>query len=120
MRDLYVTSARRRQSFGATSFGMRSRFVDEIPVELTDAEPVISRGPGFGRGGGFRGRAVTSWGSAASSAAATEAPPATDFRLGDDVVHGAFGEVLLFFGMARRERSIGAFLSGTGVPKRVP
>ena len=31
MRDLTLTSARRRNSFGANSFGVRSRFIDEIP-----------------------------------------------------------------------------------------
>ena len=37
MRDLYLTYARRRNSFGgAQSFGVRSRFLDEIPRELTD------------------------------------------------------------------------------------
>ena len=37
MRDLTLTYARRRNSFGgAQSFGVRSRFIDEIPRELTD------------------------------------------------------------------------------------
>src|SRR3954467_15931057 len=37
MRDLTLTYARRRNSFGgAESFGVRSRFIDEIPRELTD------------------------------------------------------------------------------------
>ena len=31
MRQLYLTSARRRDVFGATQYGMRSRFLDEIP-----------------------------------------------------------------------------------------
>src|SRR4051795_8196470 len=38
MRDLYLTYARRRSIFGAQSFGLRSRFLDEIPPELTDRE----------------------------------------------------------------------------------
>src|SRR3954464_1984449 len=36
MRALYLTYARRRQAFGAGSAGLRSRFLDEIPRELTD------------------------------------------------------------------------------------
>ena len=36
MRDLYITYARRRNAFGAESYGLRSRFIDEIPRELTD------------------------------------------------------------------------------------
>ena len=37
-RDLYLTSARTRTVFGARSFGAPSRFVSEIPAELTDRE----------------------------------------------------------------------------------
>ncbi|MBW3654071.1 MAG: ATP-binding domain-containing protein [Actinobacteria bacterium] len=36
MRSLYMTSARRRAVFGATQYGMRSRFLDEVPHDLTD------------------------------------------------------------------------------------
>jgi ATP-dependent DNA helicase UvrD/PcrA len=91
-RELTVTYARRRNVFGAQTFGMRSRFVDEIPAELTDREePTVAAGrarPG-------------SW-AAASAATAERAGErrgrgggsgvAVDFRLGDDVVHAAFGE----------------------------
>ena len=38
MRDLYVTYARTRNVFGARTYGARSRFLDEIPLELTDRE----------------------------------------------------------------------------------
>ena len=38
MRTLYLTSARRRAVFGAQTFGMRSRFLDELPAELTDQQ----------------------------------------------------------------------------------
>jgi len=75
MRDLTLTYARRRNSFGTQSFGMRSRFLDEIPAELTDA--------------GSRPAPITSWG------ARTPGPPVADaqiFRTGEDVVHPKFGE----------------------------
>ncbi|HTA12179.1 MAG TPA: UvrD-helicase domain-containing protein, partial [Solirubrobacteraceae bacterium] len=36
MRQLYLTHARRRSVFGAQSYGMRSRFLDEIPADLLD------------------------------------------------------------------------------------
>ena len=36
-RELYLTYARRRSVFGQT-YGLRSRFLDEIPAELTDRE----------------------------------------------------------------------------------
>ena len=80
MRDLYLTYARRRSVFGAQQYGLRSRFLDEIPRELTDGtdEPVL-------RAGAQRPMA---W----RSAAAATAMPETTFRLGDDVVHAAFGD----------------------------
>jgi ATP-dependent DNA helicase UvrD/PcrA len=87
MRDLTLTYARRRNSFGANSFGMRSRFIDEIPRELTDQEDKQAVGAGWAPG------RVASWSNAA--AATAEAHPdtaGTVFRLGDDVVHAAFGE----------------------------
>src|SRR3954470_11429329 len=90
MRDLYLTYARRRNAYsGASTPGLRSRFLDELPRELTDEperRPLVGAGSSFGRG-----RAVTSWASAsAASEASTE--PAAVFRIGDDVVHAAFGE----------------------------
>ena len=46
MRDLTLTYARRRNSFGgAQSFGTRSRFLDEIPRELTDQPERERAGP---------------------------------------------------------------------------
>jgi len=86
MRNLYLTSARRRAVFGATQYGMRSRFLDEIPYELTDRPS----GPSLRAGFGDAVQRPGAWASAASSARET-APPAADFRLGDDVMHAAFG-----------------------------
>ena len=86
-RDLYLTSARTRTVFGARNFGAPSRFINEIPAELTDREAQAPRGLG-----GFRAR-VTSWSSGGESTprgTQSEAVPA--YRLGDDVVHAAFGE----------------------------
>jgi DNA helicase-2/ATP-dependent DNA helicase PcrA len=86
MRDLTLTSARRRNAFGANSFGVRSRFIDEIPQELTDQAARAAAGLPTGR--------VASWaGAAAASAEATQQDTAGQvFRMGDDVVHAAFGE----------------------------
>ncbi|MEA2193230.1 MAG: ATP-dependent helicase UvrD/PcrA [Solirubrobacteraceae bacterium] len=86
MRSLYLTSARRRNVFGATQYGMRSRFLDEIPAELTDRPSPRPRAGGFGSGAAIS--RPTAW---ASSAPAREAAPSIDFRLGDDVMHAAFG-----------------------------
>src|SRR5579884_3870496 len=58
-RDLYLTYARTRTVFGARNFGAPSRFISEIPAELTDRESQAPRG--FGA---VRARA-TSWSSSA-------------------------------------------------------
>ncbi|TML95579.1 MAG: hypothetical protein E6G10_28130 [Actinobacteria bacterium] len=80
MRDLYLTYARRRSIFGAQSYGLRSRFLDEIPPELTDRETAgdLRPAPGAIR--------ATTWASTRTDA------PAAGFRLGEDVAHPAFGE----------------------------
>jgi DNA helicase-2/ATP-dependent DNA helicase PcrA len=91
MRDLTLTYARRRNSFGgAQSVGVRSRFIDEIPRELTDQPERERIGLPTGR--------IASWaGAAAASAEASVGGGRSDaagqvFRTGEDVVHAAFGE----------------------------
>ncbi|HZH23761.1 MAG TPA: UvrD-helicase domain-containing protein [Solirubrobacteraceae bacterium] len=97
MRDLYITYARRRNVFGAESFGLRSRFLDEIPRELTDQPDRNAVGIGRPAGAGR----VASWATAAAASAETRARPSPGadgdaagqvFRMGDDVVHAAFGD----------------------------
>jgi DNA helicase-2/ATP-dependent DNA helicase PcrA len=84
-RDLYFCYARTRNVFGSRMYGLRSRFIDEIPANLTDdeSEPRVGAAPG---GGSWRA-AQTSWDGAQGEAVA-----APEFRLGDDIVHAAFGE----------------------------
>ncbi|MBV9002008.1 MAG: ATP-binding domain-containing protein [Solirubrobacterales bacterium] len=86
--DLYVTYARTRNVFGARSFGAPSRFISEIPVELTDREQQQPRGLA-----GIRVRATT-WARGGDDAASWDAQPAAApaFRLGEDVSHPKFGE----------------------------
>jgi len=62
---------------------MRSRFLDEIPRDLTDRadEPRIRPGVAAQRPG--------SWASSSPSPRTEHAVPA--FRMGDDVSHAAFG-----------------------------
>jgi DNA helicase II / ATP-dependent DNA helicase PcrA len=79
-RDLYITYARTRTVFGARSYGLASRFIGEIPAELTDREQQPQAY------GGIRARAM-SWSSPAS-----EPPAPIAYRLGDDVVHPKFGD----------------------------
>jgi DNA helicase-2/ATP-dependent DNA helicase PcrA len=87
MRDLTLTYARRRNTFGNSAPGMRSRFIDEIPRELTDQEDRKAVGAGWAPG------RVASWSNAAAATAEVQPDTAgTVFRLGDDVIHAAFGE----------------------------
>jgi DNA helicase-2/ATP-dependent DNA helicase PcrA len=101
MRELYLTYARRRSVFGASTYGLASRFLDEIPAELCQREELpVARpggariGAGGGAGVGFasagaRGVGVGGgdWASASRSGG-----PSVSYRLGDDIVHAAFGE----------------------------
>jgi DNA helicase-2/ATP-dependent DNA helicase PcrA len=94
MRDLTFTYARRRNVFGSATYGVPSRFLNELPPDLVDRQG--SSLGSFGAGGTAWGRAAattrpratTSW----AAAQAETAGPSTEFRLGDDVVHAAFGE----------------------------
>jgi DNA helicase II / ATP-dependent DNA helicase PcrA len=84
-RQLYLTHARTRLLFGARDWNMRSRFIDEIPVEFTDREEDAPTGPA----------AAATWGGGASAPEPTGAVPGGgggSFALGDDVVHAQFGE----------------------------
>ena len=102
MQELYLSSARRRAIFGAGTYGQPSRFLDEIPGELTEVEQQQARsfsgtlgyggvhlaGQALGNGAGLaggRGRRER-WDAAGSGG---EAP---SFRVGEDVLHETFGE----------------------------
>ena len=88
-RDLYLTSARTRTVFGARNFGAPSRFISEIPAELTDREvQAPARLRRDARAGDFVGLA----GRRRDLPARDDQPPPPAFRMGDDVVHAAFGE----------------------------
>ncbi len=137
MRSLHLTYARRRALFGAQTYGLPSRFLSEIPAELTDGgidgpgddgpigggresmrwatgiggEVRAAAGPRASGGSGDDGFGPRPWnrersGSAAlagparragtgawrAAARASQTGPAEVFRLGEDVVHPAFGE----------------------------
>jgi DNA helicase II / ATP-dependent DNA helicase PcrA len=85
MRDLYLTYARRRAVFGAQSYGLPSRFLSEIPPDLTDQQGALQAIGAVAAAGAPRPRAM-SWSSATSET------PSVDYRMGDDVIHAAFGE----------------------------
>jgi DNA helicase II / ATP-dependent DNA helicase PcrA len=85
-RDLYLTYARQRTLFGAREYGLRSRFLDEIPDELTDEERAAPDTQWSG-GGRLPGEPGEGW-----SAPGADEPAPAAYRLGDEVVHAAFGD----------------------------
>jgi superfamily I DNA/RNA helicase len=85
-RDLYLTYARQRTLFGAREYGLRSRFLDEIPSDLTDE---VKAAPDTQWSGGGRMPEPSSGGWTAPGS--DEAAPVA-YRLGDEVVHAAFGD----------------------------
>jgi DNA helicase-2/ATP-dependent DNA helicase PcrA len=93
-RKLYLTYARRRMVFGSPGAGLRSRFLDELPPELVDRheDPLRPLGAGLGSpylaGARAGGAGSSDWSSGPSRGAAV----AETFRLGEDIVHAAFGE----------------------------
>jgi DNA helicase-2/ATP-dependent DNA helicase PcrA len=114
-RDLYMTSARARTVFGARAYGVRSRFIGEIPEGLTDREEQAPRG--FAA---VRGR-LMSWTPPADEHQPAEPAPVA-YRLGDDVAHPTFGEgvvtgvepggiVVIRFSKDRSERKLVADLA---------
>ncbi len=92
-RELYLAYARRRSVFGQATYGLRSRFLDEIPPELTDREEELRLSPASAvsadaGGRTIGGRSAQSW----AASRAGESAPAKAYRMGEDVVHAAFGE----------------------------
>jgi len=91
MRKLYLTHARRRAVFGAQSYGMPSRFLAEIPGDLLDESSDSGFGaasftPSLARG------SETTWGTPTARREPRAAEEIQAFRLGEDVVHAAFGD----------------------------
>jgi DNA helicase-2/ATP-dependent DNA helicase PcrA len=81
-RELYLTYARTRALFGNRDWNLRSRFIDEIPIDLTDRE---EQGP-VGRA------AAATWDASATGAPPEPTGPGAIFALGEDVIHAQFGE----------------------------
>jgi DNA helicase II / ATP-dependent DNA helicase PcrA len=81
---LYMTWARERQLFGRSERNLPSRFVDELPVELTERHSTAARSLG------------TSWGASVANEVEPVSPvdpgPALELQTGDDVVHASFGD----------------------------
>jgi len=77
---LYMTWARERRLFGRSERNLPSRFIDELPVELTE------------RHGGAP--AAVGWQSApvAAGASPIDPGPTLELQTGDDVTHAGFGD----------------------------
>jgi DNA helicase-2/ATP-dependent DNA helicase PcrA len=95
MRELYLTYARRRSVFGASTYGLASRFLDEVPAELCEREELPVPRPGHARvgiGAGVSGFVNGGSGGGGWSSGSREPSPTVSYRLGEDVVHAAFGD----------------------------
>jgi DNA helicase-2/ATP-dependent DNA helicase PcrA len=81
---LYMTWARERRLFGRAEHNLPSRFVDELPPELTESHSTAARSLG------------TSWSTSVTDevtpAQAVDPGPALELQTGDDVVHASFGD----------------------------
>ena len=88
---LYLTYARTRSLYGGTEWNLPSRFLDEIPAEMTERQASEQRT--FGR----PSSSASMWSQAAAAAASAnptrrEPTPGASFNIGDDVVHARFGD----------------------------
>jgi DNA helicase-2/ATP-dependent DNA helicase PcrA len=93
---LYLTHAWSRSLFGSTQYNPPSRFLKEIPEQLTRmVEGSRSRAQGSGSGGSWgRDRIVEAASRPASAIRPVRSTGAErlGIRVGDDVVHGKWGE----------------------------
>ena len=87
MRDLTLTFARRRGAFGGGAGGptIRSRFLDELPRELTDQRRASGRAASRPRAGSPLGRRR-------GGVARRPTAAARRFRVGEDIVHAKLGD----------------------------
>jgi DNA helicase II / ATP-dependent DNA helicase PcrA len=76
---LYMTWARERRLFGRAERNLPSRFIDELPEELTERRQTVSSGG-------------VSWDAPAGAAQPLDPGPALELQAGDDVVHASFGD----------------------------
>ena len=81
---LYMTWARERRLFGRAEHNLPSRFVDEVPHELTERHSTAARSLG------------TSWSVSVANDVEPVQPldpgPTLELQTGDDVVHASFGD----------------------------
>ncbi len=80
-KELYLTHARTRSMYGGREWNVPSRFLSEIPADLTDAEEQPSA------------RSLAGTWDPQTPGHAPDAPgPSASFAIGDDVTHVRFGD----------------------------
>ncbi len=98
---LYMTWTRERSLFGRSERNLPSRFIDEIPAELTErGSTAASTGMTWGStqygggsgSGGFSDNGFGAGGGLGEPAQPVDPGPALEMRTGDDVVHATFGD----------------------------
>ena len=82
---LYMTWARERRLFGRAERNLPSRFIDELPVELTERHATVPAS-------GSAGMTWNTPGPGADAAQPVDPGPALEMQTGDDVVHASFGD----------------------------
>jgi DNA helicase II / ATP-dependent DNA helicase PcrA len=87
-KQLTITHARTRALYGGREWNVPSRFLSEIPVELTDANEQLTATAKATRWGG--GPAVS--GGRPASMTTEPASVGATFAVGEDVIHAKFGE----------------------------
>ncbi len=86
-RELYLTFARTRNLYGGRDFNLPSRFLGEIPAELTERGDEGGPRTGAAWDGG-----AEAGGEAGAGGASVAHGAEASFALGDEVVHASFGE----------------------------
>ncbi|HEY5053485.1 MAG TPA: UvrD-helicase domain-containing protein [Solirubrobacterales bacterium] len=82
-RRLYMTWTRERRLFGRSERNLPSRFIDELPVELTERHSSLPASVG---GVGWRPS------SQAGGVDLIDPGPTLELQTGDDVIHASFGD----------------------------
>ncbi len=82
---LYMTWARERRLFGRAEHNLPSRFIDELPAELTERHQKSVAG------GGMTWNTPTAT-PGVEPAQPLDPGPALEMQIGDDVVHASFGD----------------------------
>jgi DNA helicase-2/ATP-dependent DNA helicase PcrA len=80
---LYMTWTRERRLFGRSERNLPSRFIDELPVELTERHATVSNTVG-----GMTWEPTPG----ADPAQPVDPGPAMEMQAGDDVIHASFGD----------------------------